>query len=57
MMYLEKANEIGENESVEFGQSVNDSDGPVGICAVLDAFLVKLVRDETLVEFTVPKFE
>ena len=54
---LQEADEIRENQSVKFWQSVNYGDGSFGIGTVLNTILIKFIRDETLVKFTIPKFQ
>lgn len=55
--YLEEADEVAQHHFVDPGQGMDDGDGGLGVLVVGDAALVELVRDQRLLQLTVPELQ
>ena len=52
---LKESDEIGENDSVDFGQSPDELNGFRGRGLTADASVVEVARDQRIVQLTIPK--
>lgn len=55
--HLKEADEVAQHQAVDAGQRVHHSHGGLGALVVRDALLVELVRDQGLLQLSVPQLQ
>lgn len=55
--YLQEADEVAEHQFVDVRQAQHNIDGGLWVVIVTDTLLIKLVRDERLLQLPVPELQ